>query len=485
MPHQTPLEQARLTTRLRGLSSLPVAICGLAALAFSGPAGCITEEVDCEDAPNARICADYWAQRDGSLADGATDAGPDPECTGDDECSGPTPVCVLGECVACGEDSDCTDPATPACNDPSQTTLFSMRAAAYTCVGCLGDGDCTDPATPVCYGLGSGEDGLGEGAPSVLTCVACREDSHCGGATPACNNPSRPALFSMRAAAYTCVGCLEDDDCTDPATPVCYGPGSGEDGLGAGAPSVLMCVGCRASEDCGPLAPECNTDTRSCECSASGQCTLAEAARCEMPSGSEPRMCVGCLEDADCGSVMGRPLCLDGGVCVECSTDADCPRDVGGTFVCNPDTYVCTNVESGGTELCQPCAFDTECVNGGLCTEMPYGMEEPPDMAGAFCLPVASQSGTCSGQAPPYQTLLTVGGETLCSINHELTTCEAVTVGFRTCEIDDDCPTGGVCFDATTSSNGQCSYRCDKPEDCASSESCQTDPSDSSRTVCF
>ena len=54
-------------------------------------------------------------------------------CDGDDDCGLASLHCdvVSGECVACNDDGDCTDPQQPRCD-----------TALHRCVGCGSDLDC-------------------------------------------------------------------------------------------------------------------------------------------------------------------------------------------------------------------------------------------------------------------------------------------------------------------------------------------------------
>ena len=73
-------------------------------------------------------------------ADATAGSGSAGGCESDDDCSDPTPACLVetGECVPCVTNDHCPDPALPACDTSN-----------HTCTGCVSDDDCHEP-TPVC-----------------------------------------------------------------------------------------------------------------------------------------------------------------------------------------------------------------------------------------------------------------------------------------------------------------------------------------------
>ncbi len=82
----------------------------------------------------------------------------DARCTTNGDCSGGTPICSGGTCVACALDTDCVG-ATPFCTDGA-------------CVACRDDSDCS-------------------GATNICRSGACRKpcsvDTDCSGDTPLCS----------------------------------------------------------------------------------------------------------------------------------------------------------------------------------------------------------------------------------------------------------------------------------------------------------
>src|SRR5690606_24508950 len=115
----------------------------------------------------------------------------------------------------------------------------------------------------------------------------------------------------------------------------------------------ICAVGCLSNDDCGFLAPICDT------------------------SGGSPGECVGCLQDSDCigGRLCHEPartcavrclsvgsgdgclgqVCLDDEICVQCIEDDDC----GSGETCDTTTNTCV---SPPASLCEPCQSDDDCV---------------------------------------------------------------------------------------------------------------------------
>ncbi len=137
-------------------------------------------------------------------------------CLSADDCSAALPICDQGACVECLTNSNCSGD-TPVCLDA-------------TCVGCQANSDCSGD-TPVCLDT---------------TCVGCAANSDCSGDTPVCLDTS-------------CVGCADRSDCSGD-TPYC---------------ANLTCVECRRDTDCtSPAAPNCNPDTKVCECASANGCAI-------------------------------------------------------------------------------------------------------------------------------------------------------------------------------------------------------------------
>lgn len=122
-------------------------------------------------------------------------------------------------------------------------------------------------------------------------CVECFTDSHCGGASPACDSITR-----------RCVPCRGAIGCTSPS--VC-------------SPSAPVCVvPCVDGNDCPGFIDSCRSTVCSA-CSDADDC--ARGMFCDVPHGR----CVACLSDEHCGGQ--TPKCHQAiGLCEACIRNADC-----------------------------------------------------------------------------------------------------------------------------------------------------------------
>jgi len=274
-------------------------------------------------------------------------------------CSGATPICSDGQCVACASDSDCSG-ATPFC-------------VANACAACRDDADCSG-STPICDASSktcracSGNPDCGGSTPFCTTggeCVACVDDSACTGATPRCDT-----------ATDTCVGCLSGTDCSG-TTPVC-------------APGSLACAGCADDSDCGGATPACQLSGACGQCSALnvGQCGGLTPV-CNVLSGR----CVSCTQDADCMAsdtchtarcsalfTCAQTALADGAPCTDgdaCTVSASCQAGS-----CTADTSV-------------SCTASDACHVAGSCSAATGLCSNPPAPDGTVCPGGTCQTGTC------------------------------------------------------------------------------------------
>ena len=261
-------------------------------------------------------------------------------CTlpGGAECQALSPN-ECGDHPTCGLDGFCADVVVPRC-------LAYECAVGDPCNGCalsVQPERCTDGTRPIC-------DVAGE----RYRCVACVDDTSCGGTTPICD-----------VALGTCRGCSNDSECGGDAAPHCN--------VGTGA-----CVPCLVNEHCVDSGnPVCDVATNQCvECLTAAECDGGQVCRPD-------HRCGACTNSAECGrfavcemgACVGRP-CADDGECpaVSCARPGTCmggrcaydPRDVVG--LCG-DTAICT------TDVCAPLdprADALGCVHqrgGGFCDD--------------------------------------------------------------------------------------------------------------------
>ncbi len=226
-------------------------------------------------------------------------------CVAPATCTGPN--CTTGRCVA----GACAN-LVNQCVAPTSCNILTN-----TCVGCRNNADCGG-ASPFC-----------DLTLMPTRCVGCRANGDCAGATPVCEPTRR-----------VCVGCAVNADCGG-ATPIC------DNAMGG----TNTCIGCRGNGDCGGATPICNPGTRRCvACRNNGDC------RNPTPICNAVNVCVGCINNGDCGGA--TPFCNGGtSTCVACRNSGDCG---GNTPVCNPMTFVCS-----------PCRANAECpASAPICNVM-------------------------------------------------------------------------------------------------------------------
>jgi hypothetical protein len=139
-------------------------------------------------------------------------------CLTDMDCPLSTLHCdpVSGDCFACVDDSQCTDPGLPRCD-----------SALHSCVQCGVSTDCA--SGQVCE-------------PTARQCVtACPDAGRCPASAPLCNSNG------------VCVGCQINADCTRAAGGTTCNTATGQ------------CVQCVSKAQCTSLlAPLCNPTTNRC-----------------------------------------------------------------------------------------------------------------------------------------------------------------------------------------------------------------------------
>jgi hypothetical protein len=224
-----------------------------------------------------------------------------------------------GQCTACIDHSDCSDPFKPIC--------FQFSETRRECWDCESDDECADrdPQRGQCMPNGK--------------CAACdyRNDDGCGA--------DAECVSIDEIDEYECRGCKNDEDCDDPKTPFCEAEThtciacndpSIEDSNGrCGIVDRFVCVttgewegSCGLCDPgtnagCFQERPYCDVDTSCKECLDPGDCP--EGFECSSDS-----FCVGCTSDADCANSPSGAECVDivvGTVCRPCdpSDNAGCP----------------------------------------------------------------------------------------------------------------------------------------------------------------
>jgi hypothetical protein len=213
------------------------------------------------------------------------------QCAQHSHCGAATPICdaASNRCVKCTMDA--------ACNAKSALSPLCLTASG-TCVQCKANTDCNAP-TPGCS--------------SGNSCVSCTLDSQCGAATPICDT-------SMNQ----CGRCTTDSACKrkDPTLPLCLvAPGNGTcvqcradsdcSGATPGCSAANKCVPCTVDAHCGGATPICEVAANRCiACTSDAQCTA------KATLGGNPGVCMAhvdghCAVDSETLYVENHTGCTD------------------------------------------------------------------------------------------------------------------------------------------------------------------------------
>lgn len=513
----TPLMRLSL---MLGLAMLGSGACARDRVCEQG--SCESSSADTAPLADASVTAETTAPIDGGslAADAAggnsTDASSAPgpaikpvACEGNGECPPATPVCspVLGLCVVCLENDDCSAP-TSVCATQSGPTN-------NRCVECLHDSDCTagvcvansclacdilthegcDGETPFCA-----EPDTEDAEQSEPSCAACLDDEHCREAP------------HLTCADGSCAVCdLDTDRGCDGVLSTCFeGPSVATDGGQEGALD-RRCVECASVADCSPEAPYCvndrcsecalednagcdtdrpwclpgshfelpaeeadaeasrcyecrdDTDCQSeglarcvagtCEaCASDLDCTDREAAYCD----PERNECVPCSASEHCAHLPETPVCVttaqsgdgaDGsGRCVQCSAaeSGACGQNSVCRTVPGEGQFECVGRQPGAVVLCGACVSDADCSDSAACVELSYQSAGP---LGWYCLQREGRAPELSECGRPFS--VTVEAQSADGVSGTycapITTCRAYTDYLDTpCEEDADCGVAGV-----------------------------------------
>lgn len=244
------------------------------------------------------------------------------------------------------------------------------------------------------------------------------------------------------------------------------------------------CTSCDADEQCVGIAGKgvCSVPDGECvECVLDTDCTFAGAARCA------GNVCVPCDDDSQCVGIVGGAelnVCSEG-VCVECRLDPLLPGDDGydelenskrevgcdAAVSCNPATNACTATGRGTVPTCGSCVSDAECGVGQRCV----GTLFQGQPQGGHCLPVAGEAG-CAPARPfgvglaDRASLSGAPVDNYCGVAESVATCEAVRslVGGAACGAGgaSDCANAGARCETIDFSADQCTYSCGTVNQC-------------------
>lgn len=208
------------------------------------------------------------------------------------------------------------------------------------CVACLNNSQCGG-TTPLCD-------------TTVGNCVACRGDG-----APSCTDPAKPACQMTGALAGSCTECTSSTSCSG-TRPICLtATGTcgctdtdGDDECG-GPTSGLVCSG-----PAGTCVPGCST--------AANRNTCGTGQACSNTSGGVGSCIQGCANDNDCPT---DPLrrCDSGQAparCVQCLVDGQCASPL----VCaETTTRTCVECTPTKTAACTAAGNGAACLTSGVC----------------------------------------------------------------------------------------------------------------------
>lgn len=344
----------------------------------------------------------------------------------------------------CKSDLECIAPGT-RCDEPIGRCVCATNEAcaedefcnnAGVCqvrAGCTQNDDCTDDNT-YCD-LGTGKCLLG---PAAQLSSQCGLASHC---------PYRSICI-----AGTCqAGCFDDGDC--PLGEICF------EGVCTFADGI-----CSDDDFCGYgemcVATECKKDRRGPYCRGCSFRTALNPEPCDDPR----NFCL--INSAEAGGF--RQFCG-----VDCSVGQACPNGYGCNFVVILTDDLCVTHAQCQCESANITFATRTCTVTETCR--PSNRDGSPDPDAPFC--VRDRYADCN---PPE------GGEAACLVPR------GDTVGFCTCDTNDDCPNGGTCV------GGQCctgdiddERQCRVGEarvsgfcTCSTDDDCPRDSCDTSRGAC-
>lgn len=283
-------------------------------------------------------------------------------------CINPTPICnAQGACVACTQNSDCSDPIrAPQCLSsgvcgctadgpcPSNQVCDTTKAGGPACVECTSShpGNCiagsgSFKATDRCT---NNECKCGENAPCITpnieTVTTGQNSNTCDSGVCKCGN--------------TGAKCTVLSDTCNSITP---GQGScvcGATGTAACSPTLAdacsdgVCK-CGMGYACGGNSNKCTSGT--CKCGEGNPCPLLDSNFRLQKNRCESGECKTCTGDGQCGGSF--PYCLNSTACVQCKIDTHCVGVVGKPH-CGPSNFLPIQYQ------CVECTEHSHCTNPGL-----------------------------------------------------------------------------------------------------------------------
>ena len=384
---------------------------------------CDNDEV-CDDGSCTVECDEDRSNCDGNCVD--LNHHPQHCGTCDSPCDAATPICADGDCIECGDHSDCSG-ELPLCSDEDECVECNDTADCGDCQSCIGNEcvDNCDEATPQCI-----ED----------QCVECTTADHCGTDESCvdnecvCDDPCDGIECGSKSNA-----CSDNAEC-----------GECDDGQICDANQCIADIDCSNDDQC-PACQTCQGGTCSTEVNTCGDCEL-------------------CNSEGNCISLCDEPTphCIED-MCVECTITSHCGVDescVDNECICNDpceglecgsSSNACDDAECGECDdqycdtdqnLCVECTDDNHCENDQIC-------DDNQCLEDVFC----SDDNQCDGCQSCHN-------DTCTTEFHDCGDCYTCQSDGE-CSFDCEAPTS-VCFEE------EC-VQCFEPEQCASNESCDVD----------
>jgi hypothetical protein len=425
-------------------------------------------------------------------------------CVENFECASDS--CFLGFCVACNEQSDCTDGTFCSLDPlPGQSSCIAPKAIGAVCAQNF---ECV---TGNCF---SG------------FCVACNDQTDCPVANEYCDLsvlpgqsacvPTKPngsfCITSVECTSSQCTlgqcgECVDDGQCS--ANEHCDLSNNCAADVGNNAP-CLKNSACTTGLCQDGFCAECNADTGTFGCPSSQHCNAVNDCANDVGNNAvclrnsfcttgicSAGFCAECLSDSNCplsehcgpggdcladvgnnapcvrDGVCSTGLCLEG-FCAECDGDTgadgcpsnqhcntvnDCANDVGNNSPCLRNSFCTTGICSAG--FCAECLSDSNCPSSENCN------------AGGDCAPDVGNNAPCLRNAQCSTGICSVG---FC----------AECLSDANCPSSENCNAGGDCAadvgnNAPCLRNAQCSTgicsagfcaECVNQAGCSSSEFC-------------
>jgi len=275
-------------------------------------------------------------------------------------CTGATPYCSSGTCVACLINSDCADDGNPcttelcnaahACTHPAGNAGTVCRASGGACdplETCTG-ASTSCPADIISNGNLCGTCQYCNGVSKTCTNVANNADTYnsCTGNCDACDGSG-----NCKATAGSCTGnCIQ-----------CIGGGTTYNcaaNAGSCTGNCAQCTGGGTTYNCAANAGSCTGTSASCGCQGGG--SLFACSICSTPSFCSSGACVGCTQNSDCND--NNPCTVDTCSLGSCS---NVPGNAG--TICNAAIPGGCDVAETCTGLSATCPADVKSPLGTNC----------------------------------------------------------------------------------------------------------------------